>query len=869
MLDAAIEQGIEVLGLTPHSANITPGTSAVWAIIKQWRTGTHALTGRAYNELVYAVFPGFEPSFADGNKGIHLIFLFDPSIGQERYESAFSGIMRGRQSWTGKRLDHSTLDLQDAFAVLDDRKVVGVGRYVVVAPHPLQANGLFHRPGPYITDLAAGCIQAAELRREGTLAEDLASNGKLRHAHVRGRVALYHASDAIGLSAAGGAAAARELGHRFALVKLASPRIEALRQAFLARESRLRVPFVRDAAGRFTLGSSPPDPCPSGLAARPWIRGVHVEGGASFLRDQRFRFSSDLTCVIGGSMTGKSTLLDGLRHEMCAEADMPSPRTSLGKAIAARVRERFLSGNPTVTLKSPAGDPSLQLRERMQARFFSQGELESLAEDDEGIEHLLFHLVPGRSEHLLEQRDQLLALDVELSVAAGNLARLQDQLAEAEQAFKRTQDAREAMEAFAEAGTAALPPAQQDLARTRQLVGSVGEQVEAAEVLVTGLEGLQLPTLNQGEVTAPLVGSGGSTSAVKLLEAARAHALAAQEALRDLRLLAKSADGLARARLKKVTQDVQAALVARGRSASDLNQFEAFAKTAQHYESFKAVNRAKNAELEVGLQRYEDRWRAREELVTIHRNDVLDVCKKVSERFEGRVVVDLENEGRRAPLEKWISGLRHAGVSRWWNSGGATTTTPTSLRPALAALSEGKHKEAAKALRSPDVGMSVNVARSFLEQLAPWARQLELNALRCPDRYLIRWVEDGEPKDLHKLSGGRRVAVLLSLVLESDDVTPLIIDQPEDQLDNRFLNETIIPALHRLKGKRQVIFATHNANLVVNGDADQVIALEADAEHGRIYAEGAIEDRKVREAILRTLDGGEAAFRLRRAKYGF
>jgi ABC-type transport system involved in cytochrome bd biosynthesis fused ATPase/permease subunit len=175
---------------------------------------------------------------------------------------------------------------------------------------------------------------------------------------------------------------------------------------------------------------------------------------------------------------------------------------------------------------------------------------------------------------------------------------------------------------------------------------------------------------------------------------------------------------------------------------------------------------------------------------------------------------------------------------------------------------------AAAQTQAKALGMSDAVATSFFEQIGPWAGQLEVWALRSPDRYRIRWVEDGEPKDLEALSGGRRVAVLLSLILESDDPTPLFVDQPEDELDNRFLNETIIPALHRLKGKRQVVFATHNANLVVNGDADQVIALEADAEHGRVYAAGAIEDEAIRSAIVRTLDGGAEAFRLRRKKYG-
>ena len=96
-----------------------------------------------------------------------------------------------------------------------------------------------------------------------------------------------------------------------------------------------------------------------------------------------------------------------------------------------------------------------------------------------------------------------------------------------------------------------------------------------------------------------------------------------------------------------------------------------------------------------------------------------------------------------------------------------------------------------------------------------------------------------------------------------------MIDQPEDELDNRFLFETVLPALRRLRARRQVIVATHNANFVVNGDADMVLQLEATAHHGRVAAAGTIEDQDVRAAIVRTVDGGEEAFRLRRRKYGF
>ena len=75
--------------------------------------------------------------------------------------------------------------------------------------------------------------------------------------------------------------------------------------------------------------------------------------------------------------------------------------------------------------------------------------------------------------------------------------------------------------------------------------------------------------------------------------------------------------------------------------------------------------------------------------------------------------------------------------------------------------------------------------------------------------------------------------------------------------------------MKKLRGRRQVIVATHNANVVVNGDADMVIQLDATARRGWVACLGAIEEPTVRDAIVRTVDGGEEAFRLRRRKYGF
>lgn len=868
-LDAAVAQGIEVLGLTPHAACVKAGISATWTIVETWESGRQASSGKGYRDLIYAVYPGFEPSFADGNSGIHLIFLFDPTVGKEKYLNAFGAIMGGRPAYDGKTLNQTLKTPKEAFAALDDRLSIGKGNYLVIAPHPLQQNGLLSRPGQYILDLAGGHIQAAELRRDKTLGEDRSANAKLRHAYEKGRIALYHSSDATELAGSGMPPIDRAIGRRFVLLKLASPTLEALRQAFLGRDSRLRIPYVRDSAGQLILDPNLPVPVPRGADARPWIREIRIQGGTSFLRDQTVRLSPDLTCVIGGSMTGKSTLLDGLRLTFGGEPAMPDRATSVGRDALARARDRFLSGGTRVEMESPAGDLTRPVSKRFSPRFFSQGELKSLAGDDEGIEYLLFHLVPGRGVGLLAQREVLRELDQRIADSVQRLTRIQGQVAEAEQEYQRTALAREAMKQFEQAGTAALLPAQQDAARAKAFAADVRGQAERAQEIAEAINALALPGLNSLEIAACLSppGSENISNAGSLMHLVKSQAAAVVASLESLGGIAKATETAANTRLAKLTAEVQAALVAAGRGASDLNQFDAYAKSAHHYDSFQAALQGKRQELEKALDGFNADLDERDALVIAHRDAITQVCAEVEARFQGQVVVTVDPEGRRGPLESWVLGLRNQGITRWWNSGGAQSATPTILRALIGAFTKPDPVDAqakAKAL-----GMSDTVAASFFEQIAPWARQLEVWALRCPDRYHIRWVEGGESKDLNALSGGRRVAVLLSLILESDDQTPLFVDQPEDELDNRFLNETIIPALHRLKGKRQVVFATHNANLVVNGDADQVIALEADAEHGRVYAAGAIEDEAIRSAIVRTLDGGVEAFRLRRKKYGY
>lgn len=143
------------------------------------------------------------------------------------------------------------------------------------------------------------------------------------------------------------------------------------------------------------------------------------------------------------------------------------------------------------------------------------------------------------------------------------------------------------------------------------------------------------------------------------------------------------------------------------------------------------------------------------------------------------------------------------------------------------------------------------------------------------DRIVMTYVAGRQSIPFAKASPGQQASALLRLLLGQSAGT-LIVDQPEDDLDNKVMME-IVRLIRSSKGHRQILFATHNPNLVVNGDADKVVVMRATvaedrpgAEDARINVEtdGAIETPAIREAITTIMEGGLDAFDLRARKYG-
>jgi DNA repair ATPase RecN len=142
----------------------------------------------------------------------------------------------------------------------------------------------------------------------------------------------------------------------------------------------------------------------------------------------------------------------------------------------------------------------------------------------------------------------------------------------------------------------------------------------------------------------------------------------------------------------------------------------------------------------------------------------------------------------------------------------------------------------------------------------------EIEGETFADELEIQLFIDNVPKRVDQLSKGQKATALLPLILR-DAPYPLIFDQPEDDLDNRFICETLISdGINKLKHSRQLIFVTHNANIPVLGDAENVIVMTMKTPHkADVPHTGDVEN--VKEDILRLLEGGEEAFNMRRQKY--
>ncbi|WP_191062089.1 ATP-binding protein [Geminicoccus harenae] len=149
--------------------------------------------------------------------------------------------------------------------------------------------------------------------------------------------------------------------------------------------------------------------------------------------------------------------------------------------------------------------------------------------------------------------------------------------------------------------------------------------------------------------------------------------------------------------------------------------------------------------------------------------------------------------------------------------------------------------------------MLQGLAGEVIDKLDIWYPEDTVQVLHSPtgngDNF--RAIKEGSP--------GQKTAALLAFLLPYGD-DPIILDQPEDDLDNNLVYRLIVKQIKDMKIRRQVIVVTHNANIVVNGDAEYVVALTSRGGQAHIERQGCLQDAEVRRTICEVMEGGREAF---------
>ena len=148
-------------------------------------------------------------------------------------------------------------------------------------------------------------------------------------------------------------------------------------------------------------------------------------------------------------------------------------------------------------------------------------------------------------------------------------------------------------------------------------------------------------------------------------------------------------------------------------------------------------------------------------------------------------------------------------------------------------------------------------------------RQIDEIELLIPEdeievKYKI--TDNGKWKPLSTASAGQKTTAILTFIL-SYGKTPLILDQPEDDLDNRLVYDLIVDRLKKAKEDRQLIVVTHNANIPVNGDAEYIISMDTESEKLKVLDEGTVEKTSIKKEICDVMEGTEKAFKMRSKRY--
>lgn len=846
LLDRCIDLEIEVIAVTDHN---DAGSIAIF----QEEARPRGIT----------VFPGFEVA---SSEGVHVLCLYSP-------ETTDGALQRYLGQFDITKPEPSTSLSKKSFS--DLLKCVREQGGVTIAAHVTHDKGLLHTLHGQARinawrDPNLLCVQIPGSVDDAP--EDKRPILKNQNADYR-RETSPDATTAVAIVNAGDVTKPEDLAAPGSTcwVKMTEPSLEGLRQAFLDPVSRIR------------LASDPVPEAHAEFVAMSW------QGG--FLDGRAICFNENLNVLIGGRGTGKSTVVESLRHVLDLEPlgqDAKIAHDGIVKhvlkngtriSLVVRVHhparreyviERTVPNAPVV--KDDAGQtlPYRPIDVVPRAQVFGQHEISELTKDGEKLTRLLDRFVApddAAQVNKAEKKHGLAESRKSVASAAEELTNVDERLA----ALPKLE---ETLKRFQEAGLEEKMKGKSVLIREEQLLKQADGVVNRVRQLATGLRAaVPLDVSFLDSVTDDLPNAerlrGLKATLTTLQQVIEQAAVTLESAVTAVDAERTSFHSEWDKQRKVIDEAYEKTLRELQKAKIDGAEFVRLKKQIEELRPLReqrtVLEKRLSGEREARRIRLVDWDNAKaEQFRALER-----AAKKVTKRLEGRVRVRVSFAAGREQLMTLLKDKIGGRLSEALET--LRTVEQLSLSELAAAGRSGKDALVSK------YGLLSTQAEKLAQ--APESVWMEVEELDLPATTTIELntAPDGEEASWQKLedlsTGQKATAVLLLLLLESD--APLVVDQPEDDLDNRFITESIVPKMREEKRRRQFVFSTHNANIPVLGDAELIVGLAprsgASDPEGPLPTKhmGAIDARGVRELVEEVLEGGRRAFELRRQKYGF
>jgi ABC-type lipoprotein export system ATPase subunit len=658
------------------------------------------------------------------------------------------------------------------------------------------------------------------------------------------------------------------------LIKMTRPNFAAFKVAFLDPGSRVRL-------------NSQQAQSPIGKVVRMTVAGGYLDG-------VRVDFSDHLNTVIGGRGTGKSTLLECLRFAL----DLPPKGKQAQKLHQEIIKENLgrSAGRIELTVVSSAQNGkqytiSRRHNEPPMVRdmddnvsnllprdllpgidIYGQNEIYELAQDETSRVQLLDRFLPQDGEYEAKSAD----VHKRLKDNQQKLTKSLTDLDELNARVERLPKLEEQLRGFDELGIKEKLAKTSLLAREREIAKTATDGVQRFRDALSGLrDGLpDLDFINDEALeglpdAAQLLamrttldglkqGVTGHLTAMQALlddkagqfttqhdawqQAIQAHDVELEKALRTLPATAG-----------KSGQEVG---VAYQRLLGDIERIKPMKSRLTTHESQRDTLRQERRNLLAELSNLRG-----QRIQALQK-----ATKKLNRRLDGKLEVEIVPEADRTPLKTFLLGCKLDGVAekRLAFIENAETISPLSLAQSI---QKG----------SADVQLVWGVTQMMADALTKLqsSQLMELEALELHHRVdIFLNVAHGQAdpvfRPLNKLSTGQQCTAILHMLL-LENVDPLLMDQPEDNLDNAFIADRIVAELREAKTSRQFLFATHNANIPVFGDAEWIGVFTAAENQGclGLEAQGSIDVPMIRDQVASILEGGRDAFIQRKEKYEF